>query len=158
MTTVTNQVVKLSNTSMFIHPPLLKLDHHQQSSILLKTSRVYCSKCRDQTGSFQRQHEHTIFFTHGCTRKFTINYSFFLSVSHMFHEFWWPCHCAVVSRSRSLYHKLLLRLFGKSACSELRVNEDGYHVSLLPPSVATSPIHTQCLVCFYLFSLHQQEQ
>ena len=45
-----------------------------QSSILLKTSRVYCSKPQDKTGSFQSQH------SLGCICKFTI-YNFFLSSS-----------------------------------------------------------------------------
>ena len=43
-------------------------------SILLKTSRVYCSKRRDHNGSFQSQH-----ILHGCTRKFTSN-SYFLHI------------------------------------------------------------------------------
>ena len=43
-------------------------------SILLKTSRVYCSKRRDHNGSFQSQH-----ILHGCTFKFTSNSYFLLS-------------------------------------------------------------------------------
>ena len=45
--------------------------------LLLKTSRVYCSKRRDHNGSFQSQH-----FLHGCTRKFTSN-SYFLLIHTM---------------------------------------------------------------------------
>ena len=39
----------------------------------LKTSRVYCSKRRDQTGSFQSHHSFKRGCTHGCIRKFTIH-------------------------------------------------------------------------------------
>ena len=51
---------------MCIPPALLNPQHHQQSSVLLRTSRVhvYCWKRRDHNGSFQSQH-----FLHGCTRK-----------------------------------------------------------------------------------------
>ena len=45
------------------------------ANILLKTSRVYCSKRRDHNGSFQSQH-----FLHGCTSKFTSN-SYFLQIN-----------------------------------------------------------------------------
>ena len=49
-----------------------KLHHRQKSSILLKKSRVYCSKLLDQTGSFSEPTLTQQRFTHGCTRKFTI--------------------------------------------------------------------------------------
>ena len=59
---------------MCIPPALLQPQpqHHQQSNILLKTSRVYCSKCRDHNGSLQSQH-----ILHGC--KLTSNSYFLLS-------------------------------------------------------------------------------
>ena len=47
--------------------------HHNWSIDLLKTSRVYCWKRRDQTGSFQSHHSFKREFTHGYTRKFTIH-------------------------------------------------------------------------------------
>ena len=52
---------------------------------LLKTSRVYCSKRRDQTGSSQSHHSVKRDFTHFCTRKFTIHiyiYSYSYSPHH----------------------------------------------------------------------------
>ena len=55
------------------------------NGILLKTSRVDCSKRRDQTGSFQSHHSFKRDLTHGCTRKFTIRiyvYSYSYSSHH----------------------------------------------------------------------------
>ena len=49
-------------------------------------SRVYCSKRRDQTVSFQSHHSFKrVFFTYGCTGKFPLNiyiYSFSYSLHH----------------------------------------------------------------------------
>ena len=45
----------------------------RNKNVTKKKSRVYCSKHRDQTGSFQSHHSFKRDFNHGCTRKFTIH-------------------------------------------------------------------------------------
>ena len=74
------------------------------NSCLLKMSRVYCSKCQDQTGSFQSQRSLKRELSKGSSRKFTITYSLFLSIT--------PCKawnktlwCWIVRN----YEKLLLK-------------------------------------------------
>ena len=62
----------------------------QNFFILLKTSRVYCSKRRDNNGSFQSQH-----ILHGCTRKFTSNSYFLLST---------PCKASNITNLTNGYH------------------------------------------------------
>ena len=77
-------------TKMFIfsfaYSNVRYLQHTNQKTLLPKTSRVYCSKRRDQTGSFQSHHCFKRDFTHGCTRKFTIQiyiYSYSKKISQL---------------------------------------------------------------------------